>query len=92
MKPPTEDPRCGTDAGYQAHRTRGEERCAACKQARADYMRKRRQNAELVGRERELNRARSRALWRLADLHPETFHRLFVEESRHVYLAKAGAR
>ena len=30
---PTEDPRCGTGAGYQAHRKRGEESCAPCKAA-----------------------------------------------------------
>ena len=27
------DSRCGTPAGYEAHRRRGEERCAPCKAA-----------------------------------------------------------
>lgn len=31
MKRPTKDHRCGTRAGYQAHRRRGEDACKACK-------------------------------------------------------------
>lgn len=31
--PPTDDPRCGTNAGYFAHRTRGELSCSPCQAA-----------------------------------------------------------
>lgn len=35
--PPTEDARCGTPAGYQAHGTRHEDACAPCRAANAAY-------------------------------------------------------
>lgn len=41
--PPTAGPHCGTYAGYQAHRTRGESTCDLCKVAVAAYMRERRE-------------------------------------------------
>lgn len=40
MLPPTPDPRCGTPAGYTAHRRRGEGTCGPCRAARADEKRR----------------------------------------------------
>lgn len=39
--PPTEDPRCGTNPGYQAHRKRGEDPCQPCKDTEAERARQR---------------------------------------------------
>jgi WhiB family redox-sensing transcriptional regulator len=41
-RPPTVDPRCGTDKGCQAHYTRGEHPCGPCLAARRDAQRLRR--------------------------------------------------
>lgn len=71
------DPRHGTYAGYQAHRREGKQACRACRLANNEYMANHRKASDGW---REQSRARSRALWRLADLHPEEFRRLYVTE------------
>lgn len=62
-------PRCGTLSGYQAHRRRDEDACRPCKAAQADY-------------QRTYNRARSRALTRLAHVFPIEFQALLLEEQQ----------
>ena len=60
-------PKCGTVAGYQAHHRRGEEACEACKEARAEYSRKKR--AGLIkprSESQELKRAKDIVLGSLA--------------------------
>lgn len=50
-------------------------------EGRAAYMRELRQrNRDLYERDRRRNRAHSRALWRLARLHPDEFDALVAEE------------
>lgn len=72
---------CGTTRGYQAHMRAGTKPDAACKRARADYMREYRQkNRDAYRKQREAQNAQSRALWRLAHAHPAEFRRLVLEE------------
>lgn len=77
-KQPTHDERCGTNAGYEAHRRRGEDPCDQCRDAHNTYM---------SGYHREYRAqaptyagTRRRALERLAELHPADFRRLLAEE------------
>ncbi|GAA1571843.1 hypothetical protein GCM10009678_63140 [Actinomadura kijaniata] len=64
--------RCGTRAGYNAHRRRGEAACEACQEAVNKYMRG---PTNLARR-----RARGRALSRLALIHPDLYAALYSEE------------
>lgn len=76
-----DDPRHGTPAGYQRHRRDQEQACQPCKgAARAYAAANRSKGGPAVARESAANRARSRALWRLADLHPAQFQALFCHE------------
>lgn len=76
-----EDPRHGTDAGYQCHRRANETPCDACRAARAAYVRDlRTSNPEYRERGRLDNMARNRAMRRLAKQRPSEFYALFVEE------------
>jgi hypothetical protein len=72
---------CGTYGGYQRHKRRGETPCGGCRQANREYGRRYRAERPEV-RQQELadNRARSRALWRLAEECPDRFRQLVVEE------------
>jgi hypothetical protein len=54
--------------------------CDTCRAFRTAYTRKRRENPDRKSRDNRSNAARSRALWRLAALHPEDFERLYLEE------------
>ncbi len=72
-------PGCGTYAGYQRHRKAGEQTCPACREAHRAYMREWRSRGDDW---RRGNRARARALWRLAALHPEEYEHLVVVELR----------
>lgn len=82
------DERCGTPAGYQAHRKeRREDACDDCKRAQAEYTAAlRRANPELYAQSQSIQRARDRALRRLARQHPAEFDELYREE----LLKKAG--
>lgn len=72
---------CGTSAGYQVHRKRSETPCGPCRTAQAEYMRQyRKRNPAKYVDELRRNNAQSRALWRLAELHPDEFRRLVLEE------------
>lgn len=71
---------CGTYAAYQQHRANGEIPCAACRRANAVYKRRYRRRPEVRDVEARENAARSRALWRLARLHPAQFQILYREE------------
>jgi hypothetical protein len=79
--PPTTDARCGTYAGAMAHPRRGEDKCEPCLKAARDYVKNRRQRAEVRRAEYEQKTARTRALARLARLHPTEFRDLLAEES-----------
>jgi len=71
--------KCGTSAGYHAHRRRDERPCAACLAARYDSTADR-------------NAARVSALGRLAREYPERFQELYVQElARRGLKAKAPA-
>lgn len=72
-----EDPRHGTRAGWLQHRKEGKKPCRPCLDANAAYMREHR--SKTTGW-RDQNQARSRAAWRLVDLHRDEFEQLYIEE------------
>ena len=79
-KPPAA---CGTYTGYQRHKRAGEEACEPCRAANAAHQKAwRAGHPSQRDRERQRTAARSRALWRLADLYPNVFRRLYLEELR----------
>lgn len=78
MKAPS---RCGTRAGYIRHIKKDRTPpCAECREAHRIYMRKYREDSEHRQATRDGNNARTRALWRLADLHPAEFQQLVEDE------------
>jgi len=79
MPPP--DPRCGTYAGYLAHRKRQEPSCEPCNVARRNYQNQyRAANAELRAMEARRALARQRAYRRLSRMFPAQFLELYEEE------------
>jgi hypothetical protein len=70
---------CGTSASYQRHRRRGEEPCGPCKAAIAEHSRDVRARNGIATDKRRV-KVRSRALTKLAHLHPDDFHRLLLDE------------
>ena len=65
--------------------------CRLCAPVLAEYMRQcRASNPEMVGRNRVLTRARSRALTRLAEQHPAEFDRLYQAELDKERLSGSG--
>lgn len=79
-------PECGTYAGYQRHRLRGEPACQPCKDAAAAYQREHRKTDTLgVRGERAYGIARHRARKDLVDAFPAEFEAFFaarLEEAR----------
>lgn len=75
-----DDPRHGTDAGYQRHRKDGEPACGLCRTARADLMRERRKNPIERLRARHVSKAGGRATWRLVAEHRDEYERYYAEE------------
>ncbi len=72
---------CGTRAGYLHHLSEGEPPCADCRRANTEYKREyRKRRPSVYAREIASSGVRSRALWRLADLHPGQFQALIDEE------------
>lgn len=73
---------CGTYAGAQAHRKRGEAACDDCKRAQADYTAawRRRTKGPNEQHHKAIGRARWRAIRRLMAAHPAEWERLFAEE------------
>lgn len=72
---------CGTYAGLGAHRRADEDPCDACKRAGAAYMaRWRKRRPDLHAENLATQEARSRALRRLARMHPRDMRRLYLEE------------
>ena len=76
---------CGTQAGYQAHRKRGEAACEDCREANRRYGQV--WNEQNPGRRagykaahEARNAVRDRALERLAREYPERFMEIFYEE------------
>lgn len=75
--------KCGTYAGYQEHGKRGQERCASCRQANAEYMAKRRrEDPHGYWAEASKQMARNRALRQLARLFPSELRALYEAELR----------
>jgi hypothetical protein len=82
--------RHGEYAGAMWHQKHGVPKCPECKEAARQY--KAEWRAKDPGNrqsERDINNAASRALWRLADLHPTEFAALVAEERAKI---KPGAR
>ena len=76
---------CGTNAGYQAHRKRGEPACEACRTASRTYQRS--WNARHPGQAaaykdtyKRTAAIRDRAIERLVREYPERFMELYYEE------------
>ena len=90
MRP--DDPRHGTDAGYQAHRRAKEAACEQCRNGRREYQAKFRGGRDESARatERKRDAARSRALWHLANTHPDEFKRAYLDELKKL-LAEVAA-
>lgn len=75
--------RCGTYAGYQAHRYRGEPPCERCRRAQADYTAGwRGRNRDGYARHLASAAARQRAHTRLAARHRAEFRELLDQERR----------
>lgn len=73
--------RHGTYAGYQQHTRRRIKPCLPCTEAARRYMaRWRKQNLKGYAKEKQLHKAHSRALWRLAALHRAEFDQLVADE------------
>ncbi|MCP2339215.1 hypothetical protein [Actinomadura rupiterrae] len=62
---------CGTTSGYQRHIRHGERPCDACRKVNS---------AHTYARHGEAQRARTRALTRLAHAHPDAFAALEIRE------------
>ena len=72
---------CGTYAGYNQHKRDRTRVCPACRTAATKYQRERRKkDPEAYAEEVFMNKARSRALWALARIHPHEFQALVAEE------------
>lgn len=72
---------CGTYAGFQRHKRMGETACPECKAATADYIRHYREtHPNAVMRNREVNRARFRAMTELSHRHPDEYRTLYAAE------------
>lgn len=76
------DATCGTYAGYQRHKRRGDLPCDGCRDANRRYMAEYRERPEVRLRIRQLSAARDRALEALRRRHPGEFERLFDRERR----------
>jgi hypothetical protein len=77
------DPRCGTWAGYTAHRYVGEDPCDDCRKEHAARIAAHR--AANGRRDRALGKARSRAYTRLAKQYPERFRDLYEQAKAEVF-------
>lgn len=72
---------CGTYAGWNRHRKDRTRTCDACREAARVYTANyRAARPDVRERERRENNARTRALWRLAHLHPAQFAALLDDE------------
>ena len=88
------DDRCGTYAGWMAHRRRGEQPCGFCRSAAAEYQREHRLNPDAKRRNLERCRARGAALKELGRQYPDEYQRLYVEalaEIRGIDLGRGAA-
>ena len=81
-----DDPRCGTYAGAQAHRKAGTPMCQPCRDAYNAYMREHRSTPDGKRRTREMNKAQSRAVWRLVGRYRDDYDAFYAEELRKIRL------
>lgn len=73
--------RCGTYAGYQAHKRRGEPACAPCREGNRVYVSEyRAANSAARESEKVRNSARSKALARLGRENRERLRQLYLDE------------
>jgi len=79
-----DDPRHGTDAGYQRHRKDGEAACGPCRTAKADVQRKRRKDPIERLKSRQIAKAGNRAAWRLVAAHRDEYERYYADELANV--------
>lgn len=77
---------CGTYAGYQQHKKRGEDACAPCIAANRAYAAEYRKKPGKADRNRTYTRARNRAFADLATSYPDEFRTLFEARLREVGL------
>jgi hypothetical protein len=80
-EPEAPESKCGTYAGYNAHMYYGEPTCVSCRRAASDYQRNRRKATGNVNGAR-YNRARQKALTKLARRYETEFQKLLVVELR----------
>lgn len=80
---------CGTYAGYQRHRARGEPTCVECKAANASYVRARRATPQGRQSARDAVSAQGRALRALASRHPSEYRQLYVRALADIVDARA---
>ena len=72
---------CGTYAGYQTHKRRNTEPCAACRRANRDYQRAHRASSQQRrDKDYAYTTARTRAIARLIALHPAQWEALLADE------------
>jgi hypothetical protein len=78
--------KCGTYAGWNAHKRAGTKPCALCLKAAADYTAawRRRATTPAETRRRELGKARWRAVNRLIAAHQAEFDQYHAEERNRV--------
>jgi hypothetical protein len=89
------DPRCGTSAGYMAHRYANEAVCDDCVKGHAAQIAAHR--AQHGRHDRPLSKARTRAHTRLAREYPDRFRVLYEQAKAEVFAeewaqANGGAR
>ncbi|PFG16297.1 hypothetical protein ATK74_0831 [Propionicimonas paludicola] len=71
---------CGTTGGYQKHRRDGTKTCKACRAAQTAYNQQWSASSPTYKRNNRLmSRARSRALAKLAEQHPDEYRRLYQQ-------------
>jgi hypothetical protein len=80
MTDPTEH---GTYAGWNWHQRTKTPMCEPCREAARAYRRRwRTRNPAARKEEERMTNVRSRALWKLAAIHPTEFHALVADEDR----------
>jgi hypothetical protein len=74
--------KCGTNAGYEAHRHAGTPTCGPCRAAHSAYTTAWRLRPEVGAHDHRRQKARRRALARLGREYPQRFSELLADELR----------
>jgi hypothetical protein len=76
-------PEHGTYAGWNWHQRTKTPMCEPCREAARAYRRRwRTRNPAARLEDERMTKVRSRALWKLAAIHPTEFHALVADEDR----------